>query len=427
MAQDDKEATKVKNAREVLWHISGADYDLTNFVAKHPGGSISIQLGLGIDCTRLFMSYHPPGSIAHKILETYRVSTAEPEPLPKSEFHQALCDMVKKHFEGKGKGAHKASYSHLAFLALSMIAMYVSWWAWFCGYWFSLVTWPLASWLVFTNGVHDASHFALSSKAWVNHAMCFTALPLLVNPLTWYSQHVVEHHSHTNEMDHDVDLCHLLPFRLHKLDTRRGGMENLAKTVLTGIHLGIGVPLNALTGAMEQLPGEGFPEGAGIKLLHCFRENTWHYVSMWSALLGAVIFLTFPPFYQETILKKICFWLVPYVLTSLLFMVFTQVSHIQEACQTDRVLDTTDFFKRQALTSLDYSMDSKFWSLLSGGLNMQSLHHSIPWVSSCHYHELYPKFRKVCTEHGALPPTIEDFPSALLAFYSYVKKLNVHS
>merc|ERR1719359_816954 len=116
--------------------------------------------------------------------------------------------------------------------------------------------------------------------------------------------------------------------------------------------------------------------------------------------------------------------LVPYVLASLSFMIFTQVSHIQEVCQADGTLKTTDFFKRQALTSLDYSVDSWFWSFLSGGLNTQSLHHCMPWVNSCHYTAIYPKFLEICKKHKAQPPTVENLSAAMKSGVKYVVKLN---
>lgn len=42
-----------------LWTIHGMDYDLSDFVKRHPGGKESILLGRGRDCTALFESYHP--------------------------------------------------------------------------------------------------------------------------------------------------------------------------------------------------------------------------------------------------------------------------------------------------------------------------------------------------------------------------------
>ena len=42
-----------------VWTIHGQDYDLSDFVNRHPGGKEAILLGRGRDCTALFESYHP--------------------------------------------------------------------------------------------------------------------------------------------------------------------------------------------------------------------------------------------------------------------------------------------------------------------------------------------------------------------------------
>jgi len=253
--------------------------------------------------------------------------------------------------------------------------------------------------------------------------MTFAALPLLLNPFTWYSQHVVEHHGHTNEVDHDVDLFHLLPFRLHKLDVRTGSLFNFLKVVIVGAHLGVGVPLNVLTGLMDKTP-DGFQGGTHIKLLPIFRESIWHYIIVWITLLWALVTWVLSFFVHDGFFKQVCFTLVPFMIASLSFMIFTQVSHIQEECQADEILNTTDFFRRQALTSLDYSVDSRFWSFLSGGLNTQSLHHCMPWVNSCHYTAIYPKFVQICKKHNAQPPTVKNLSAAVKGGVKYVVKLN---
>jgi len=254
--------------------------------------------------------------------------------------------------------------------------------------------------------------------------MTCTALPFICNPFTWYSQHVVEHHCHCNNIDKDADLFHFTPFRLHKEDTSQGSQLEMGKVLLVGLHLGFGVPLNTLTGLLDRLDPAGFPSGTHIKLHEFFRRSISHYLAMWSTVVLALVNMSLSFLVHGTLLQKVCFMALPYSLASLAFIIFTQVSHIQEECQRSEALHMSDFFKAQALTSLDYSCDSKLWSVLSGGLNTQSLHHCLPWVSSCHYSVLYPKFLAVCKQHGILPATAPNLWVALGSTFSYVVKLN---
>ena len=59
LAEEDVQKEDSKEAQDpMLWRIHGKEYDLADFVNKHPGGKESILLGRGRDCTALFESYH---------------------------------------------------------------------------------------------------------------------------------------------------------------------------------------------------------------------------------------------------------------------------------------------------------------------------------------------------------------------------------
>ena len=42
-----------------LWTVHGIQYDLTDYIDRHPGGKEALELARGRDCTALFESYHP--------------------------------------------------------------------------------------------------------------------------------------------------------------------------------------------------------------------------------------------------------------------------------------------------------------------------------------------------------------------------------
>lgn len=58
------------------------------------------------------------------------------------------------------------------------------------------------------------------------------------------------------------------------------------------------------------------------------------------------------------------------------------------------------WLREQVAYTADYSTESGFWWMISGGLNMQVIHHVMPGVSHSHYTELYPKFVEVLQKHG---------------------------
>jgi len=59
------------NSKEYIWTVHGKDYDLNEFVNRHPGGKEAILLGRGRDCTALFESYHPFTNRHRDVLKKY--------------------------------------------------------------------------------------------------------------------------------------------------------------------------------------------------------------------------------------------------------------------------------------------------------------------------------------------------------------------
>jgi len=51
--------------------------------------------------------------------------------------------------------------------------------------------------------------------------------------------------------------------------------------------------------------------------------------------------------------------------------------------------------REQIAYTVDFQTDSYFWYFISGGLNMQAIHHCLPGIAHRHHHILYPKFRAV--------------------------------
>jgi len=407
------QATVVGDDGRLLWEVHGIRYDLEKFVEKHPGGEIALRLGQGIDATSLFEAYHPADMTARRVLEKYRLdkegTLAPPTPLnaampSTSAFKLDLDDMVHRHFKGKPWGAHKADLSHKLLVTSFMVAQLCCWVGWWRGSMLATLLLPVWFWLTAVNISHDASHFAFSRIPWVNDLATYASLPMLYEPITWYYQHVIEHHTHCNHVDKDVDLQHFVPLRLHAGDSKPHPAGNSTpfdylKIMLVGIHLTIGVVV-----------------GSGLESLQLgyskhFRPAIWHPIGLinspkyrWRSSIGPV--WTFACFATSIYLHGWASGLlrmsIPFAGVSLLFILCTQVSHIQPEVQLAELQDNPDFFKRQASTSCDYSTSSKFMSILTGGLNAQALHHALPYVSSCHYTNLYPEFARICAKHGVV-------------------------
>ena len=69
------------------------------------------------------------------------------------------------------------------------------------------------------------------------------------------------------------------------------------------------------------------------------------------------------------------------------------------------------------MMQVDYYGTSKFWNIVTGGLNAQSLHHLFPSVHNSHYPYLYHEYKRICANHGV---KVQEF-TFLDVFVSYLR------
>lgn len=368
-------------AGKLLWRLHGAAYDFEPFVRSHPGGELAIRLAQGVDdrtATNLFASYHPVGrGRAWETLERFRVGAALPRPPEPSAFRAEIEAMLTEHFGSREPRARgKLSAQNAWLLAGVAAAQLVGWALWARGAYAGLLLVPLFHWLLAVNVSHDATHFAVSRSPSLNAALAYASLPFFYGPVTWYSQHVVMHHTAANEVDADPDLQHFQPMKLHPQDVRfdfpsgeAHSWADYAKYMAVGLHLCLAVPVaagGACTAAFDAWyhdlfrPTIQLPPGlARLRLYRCL--NLLAPLLFLSAL--AYPYLAFgggggacaaggrggsgdPACFGFW--SKSLFAFAPPILSSLIFAVVTQVSHVQPEAQEAAINQEPDFFKRQA-------------------------------------------------------------------------------
>jgi fatty acid desaturase len=514
----EKPAAKAAGAPALRWHLHGAEYDFEPFVRHHPGGELAIRLAQGIDdATSLFASYHPVGrGRAWETLERFRVGGALPSAPVPSAFRDDIERMVASHFGASGTPALRertvATLAHKALVGAFAAVQLAGWVAWLRGETIGLLLVPLFHYFTMVNISHDATHFATSRSPGLNAVLAFASLPYSYGPVTWYSQHVVMHHTATNEVLRDPDVHHFNPLLVHsdvRLEGERPNVHTLLdylKVFLVGIQLCFAVPLSNSGYAPKGFEAEWksnfpvlIPTPPGLRASRLYQVlNGLPIVALWACLLR-------PWFAMGLCGKAAAFSLVPPMVASLLFVVVTQVSHIQPEAQRPEHAQEPDFLKRQVcararparlsrrgrrgarkqeaafstrqtrargepgtrargsellraaeahahsphasppspspsraaspprararaceqvLTAVDYSCESEVWRVLTGGLNVQSLHHVLPHISSCHYTALYPAFERVCQAHGLTIQKRDGLLHAMRTAFAHVWAIN---
>ena len=472
-----------------VWRIHGRDYDLTSFVDEHPGGALFILMGKGLDCTHFFEFYHCFSVPRKRLRQYDVTPDGRKPAVPEcgSEFMCDVRAMVREHFGASScsHGRHKAGAAQLALLfslwAAELPALY--WWLFAPGG--SVAAGVLAAtinWLLMANLMHDGCHAALSTRPWLNHVGHFLgSAPFGCGMGGWWLQHVISHHPNINQLELDYDAHHMPWTRWHK-DVRPERHHNKAGVTQLVFHVVayvistfwmvflevFGYILYPYFGprffGLDDLRDKPTPEprhtldggaydGQYPRLAGNFgRQGVlgyWRWV-LWgnvACFVLAAALTVAPPVLQVwwavaaldadapalqlvsavggALVRGVVLALAPHVTASLFFMFITQVSHIQEACQSDAVLNEPCPFKRQAQTSLDYSPSNSLVWFITGGLNLQSIHHLLPSVSCVHYPAMYPKFLAICEKHGCVPARANGFFDAVAKHWNYVYRLGL--
>ena len=454
--------------RSHVWRIHDRDYDLSSFVRDHPGGPM-ILLGKGSDCTMLFESYHAFNE-PRKRLRKHDVSLdglSPPVPPCPSPFLVDVHAMIREHFAKQPKFAHKAHGCQLLAIATLFVLEIAAAW-----YWLAFRSWIAGAvagalnYLVMVNAAHDGSHGALSGRKWLNSLGHFAGgAPWVTGQFSWWLQHVVSHHQHTNELGLDVDVTQFPFARWHRLMQHEicggvcAGIHNLVWHTVTflGATLSMSIihPIMfvwrpmcqmacsgklsaAYTGEVTSAPmpraklrlGDNAHDAAFAKYAGIFASSgsgCYSYALVAGNLVCLILsigLLVLPVALSPSQWPSgIGLGLVPYASASLCFMFITQISHIQEDCQSERTMNEPDPYKRQAMTSLDYGAHSSLVSFLTGSLNVQSVHHTLPSISLVHYTALYDKFHAICVTHDCAPQSASSLVHAIGAHIKYVYRL----
>jgi fatty acid desaturase len=408
----------IEDTNEHMWTIHGKSYDLNHFLKWHPGGELALLLGKGRDCTVLYEQYHVRNTNHIKTLQAVAdkqglgpVSGGCPDP-----FFSELCEEIRRLPDTK------TTVEMCIFLAVVGVATGAAWVGWFNGSWIACVLLPWLHWLMTVNMSHDAGHFAFSHNSAINNYSAVVAAPLYYNSTYWYLQHDVSHHSHTNKVDKDIDLYHLAPFVRFHPDQQWRGYHTF--------QLGTVVFINFIWATFAETVFFPFMLLFGDKTTRDFFGHIQSVLNFtrWSVFLqlglcGLVVgypFAVWGPYF----FKAWFFAIYPYAMASMIFMTITQISHIQASAQKPRLENSAHWSHIMVDSSVDYAQDSLAWTVFTGGLNMQSLHHCVPVLSSSRYREFYPKFRALCVKHGRVINEVPNIWNAITSYWLHIWNLS---
>jgi len=422
--------------------VRGKVYDVTKWIAHHPGGVDTIVLNGGRDATQLFEAYHP--TRVYSMLSSYYVAdiaanVGNPDFPPMSDFYLSLKKKVENYFvENK---LNPRPYQEMLFRTVVLMTMLFSF------HYLSVVTdiWAakvaaallvgVAASLLSFMPVHEGSHASTSGSPLLWRVM--GAVHDFVNGAsfyTWCHQHFLGHHPYTNlttgeaandALDPDVftndpDIRRIKP---NQTWYSRYRFQAFYVPLLYGL-LGIKYRINdVLIMFVSKTNGH-------IKLNP---PNTWHLVCF---ILGKAFFVFYRlivPAYYIGLVNSLLLFLISDLTTGYMLAFVFQVNHVVPVAKWPTVDKTTgrvnmDWAEMQLSTTLDYAHGSYWTTVLTGALNYQVVHHLFPYISQLHYPALALIIKKHCKEHDMPYHCLPSFSAALQEHFRYLSIMgNAHS
>lgn len=207
--------------------VHGKQYNLDGF--NHPGGNEILELCKNEpDSTGLFESYHTfcNREKINLIMEKYEIKDSSCDKMFLFEpngFYCTLQSRVIEHFDNNlgykmTRNDVKANFNWMnTVFWLWVVFLFSQYQLLFSSNWiirsvfgfisgFSLIT-------LGYNVLHDASHYAVSSKPKINQLLSSFHQGLQIwNHILWSYHHVIRHHQYTGNIQYDPDMHHLMPF-----------------------------------------------------------------------------------------------------------------------------------------------------------------------------------------------------------------------
>ena len=390
--------------KQRLWYIGQKAYDLSDWLALHPGGRAALLQAEGTDCTELFRTYHLKGVPTACLMARYAVVPDPNDPrqvaslagahftFEEGAFYQTVRARVRAHFRESGRPTEASRWVQAASVALVVIAIALNYPAFVLGSVWAALALGLLKGLAAAGPGHSMSHFSVFRRGRWNTLVFRVASPFLVsNPAIWSAAHIQSHHINTltaTDLQDHYPVKRVQPALAHR-SWHRG------QHVYAWVIYMFGLPLWAVQDLARSAGSLFTGLHAGVRFPLAQRiENT--------VVIGVnLAFSVALPFFFLPAGRALVVCLVANVVASLFVTLQISVNHEVPETQGHVSADVPiDWGAHQVLTSHNYAVGSAAALHLSGGLNMQIEHHLFPGVHYTHYPAISGLVREACVEFG---------------------------
>lgn len=374
--------------------LRGEVYDVTEFVPRHPGGSL-VELGAGRQATTLFESYHPGPALdrARRVLgkKAKHVGTLTPseqEVYGDPAFFDTLRQRVDAVLRERGLTYSSGSWL-VAVESVVLVLLFLGAWAW------RLSDGPILAavlgGLVMARlgfAMHSGNHAAVGRRSRANAAVG-TLMDLIGGSSTvWQATHQVSHHGKPNVSGYDNDAEIGFPLlRFHPALPRRPLHR------IQTVGLAIGMSLGLVKWVISDLKYLALGRASNVSI-HVSRA-AWIKVIVFKTL-WVVMHVVIPVIVLGPLQGLVGTFVLMAVAAYYMEGIFI-VNHLQR----DLVpLPGAHWAEQQVQGTANWGSAKRWTNWISGGLNHQIEHHLFPSMAIHLYPVISPVVRQTCEEFG---------------------------
>lgn len=275
------------------------------------------------------------------------------------------------------------------------------------------------------NICHDACHSAYSSYPKINRLLGYGFNLLGINAYLWKIKHNLSHHTYTNVYHKDEDLLEsdgvrLSPEAAHKAIHR---FQHIYYFLFYPLYSFIWVFVYDFQ-IFFRFSGNG---SSNPNKKHPVPEVIIFVVSK---LLYFVFAIVIPLFVIEAKWWEIliCFMSM-HGIAGIIMACVVKLGHIVDnvshAVPDENGIIQNSWIVHELEVSSNFSIDNRFISWFTGGLNFQIEHHLFPRTCSVHYSQISPIIQELTKKHGFPYHVNKNMLSGLLSHYKTLKRLSL--
>jgi fatty acid desaturase len=387
-----------------LWYIGGRAYDLTPWLARHPGGrDVLIQVE-GTDCTELFRTYHLKTTPLASVMARFEVQVDVTDPkhaamlqgsnftFEPDGFYRTVQGRVRDYFKTAKVPSHGTKWNQaFAFVVLLLSIVLIVPAVMYGNIWAAMGL-ALVRILAAIGPGHSMSHFCLFRRGpWNTLGFRLLSPFLISNPAIWSATHVQSHHVHTltrHDLQDNYPVKRVQPLSLfHPL-------HRIQHWYMWPTYM-IALPIWALGDLVDSIRSLFFIGKYDRSSNFSFSQRAENTVVMMLNLLITVAL----PFIFLDWRRALLIFAIAVMPASFFLTVQIAVNHEVPETMSQIVPDKPiDWGMHQVLTSHNFAVGSFMAMHFSGGLNMQIEHHLFPGVHYTHYKAITPIVREACAQ-----------------------------